>query len=303
MNWRRIMKWAGGGLAGIVVLIAIFAGLQMFLFDRMMDEVLERPEARVTLSTDSAVLARGEHLALALGNCMACHGQNLEGRVVEEMGPIGIFIAPNLTRGVGGVGDDYTDDELAMAIRWGVRPDGRSLLFMPTAEHNWWSDDDLTAVVSYVRSVPPVDNTVEPSRVGPMGKVLGNLGVIPWASARMVDPASLPATAPDPEPTARYGFYLGIGCTGCHGESFAGGPIPGAPSSLPVPLNITPHSEGLANWTFETFEAVIESGNRPDGTPLDPFMPIESLRAMDDTERTALWEYLRTLEPLPTGSR
>ncbi len=119
----------------------------------------------------------------------------------------------------------------------------------------------------------------------------------------MVAPDGPREEAPDPEPTARYESFLAIGCTGCHGETLAGGAIPGAPSSLPVPLNITPHSEGLADWSFGTFIAMVESGHRPDGTPLDPFMPVDAIRAMNDTERAALWAYLQTVEPFPTGTR
>lgn len=303
MNWRKLAKWAGGGLLTVVLLLVLFASFQIFSFNRAADTVLERPEVRVAASTDSVAIERGRHIAESFGGCFGCHGENLGGQLVEDMGPIGALRASNLTSGNGGVGTDYTDSQLAQTIRWGVRPDGRSLVFMPTQEHNWWPDEDLVAVVSFVRSMPPVDNVVEPSRIGPLGKILGNLGVIPWFSAQMVDPDAPREQVPAPEPTARYGAYLARSCSGCHGENFSGGPIPGAPPSLPTPRNITPHAEGLAGWTFETFMAVVESGNRPDGTPLNPFMPVAGIRAMNDTERTALWAFLQTVEPLSTGTR
>ncbi len=124
MNWSKILKWVGGGLVGIVLLVALFAGLQIFLFDRMMDEVLERPEVRITASSDSAVIARGRHVAEALGSCLGCHGPDLGGAPSKNMGPVGIFIAPNLTRGAGGVGDRYTDEQLAKGPPLGERPNG-----------------------------------------------------------------------------------------------------------------------------------------------------------------------------------
>jgi len=300
---RKLVKWVGGALGAVVLLVVLFAGFQIFSFNRKAAAVVDAPSVRVAVTSDSAVLARGRHVAEALGGCVGCHGENLEGRTVEDMGPIGVFRASNLTRGSGGIGFDYTDDEMARAVRYGVGRDGRSLMFMPSNEHNWWPDEDLTAVISFVRSMPPVDNQVEASRMGPLGKILSNLGVFEMLSARQIDPNAAPETVPAPEPTARYGAYIARGCTGCHGDNYSGGPIPGAPADFAVPRNITPHAEELAGWTEATFNQVIDTGLRPDGTPLDVFMPVASLQAMNPTERTALWAFLQSLEPFPTGAR
>jgi len=177
------------------------------------------------------------------------------------------------------------------------------LLFMPSREYNWWPESDLVAVVSFVRSLPPVDGETEPSSVGLVGKVLSQFGLMDLRSAAAIDHYAEPDDVPDPEPTARYGGFLSRGCTGCHGERLSGGRIPGAPSSLATPANLTFHETGLAGWTREDFDTVLNTGVRPDGRELDPFMPIVSTRAMNEIEKTALWEYLRSIDPVEFGNR
>ena len=121
---------------------------------------------------DSITLARGRHLAESIGGCIGCHGDGLGGNRVEDLGPLGVIQAPNLTRGVGGVGNDYTDGELGRTVRHGIKRDGMTVLFMPSYEHNWWPDADIVAIVSYVRSIAPVDNEQPPTEVGLLGQIL-----------------------------------------------------------------------------------------------------------------------------------
>jgi len=90
---------------------------------------------------------------------------------------------------------------------------------------------------------------------------------------------------------------------GCHGEHLSGGPIPGAPSSMAVPLNLTPDATGLAGWSYDDFDKLIQTGNRKSGKPLDPLMAVELLRNMDATEKHALFAYLESIPPLPFGNR
>jgi hypothetical protein len=120
--------------------------------------------------------------------------------------------------------------------------------------------------------------------------------------ARRIDHADIPV-ASGPEPTAKYGSFIARLCTGCHGEHLSGGRIPGAPDSIPIPLNITPDATGLAGWTFDDFEKLMRNAQRKGGKVLDPFMPVELLKNMDDTEIHALWAYLQTVPPLPFGKR
>ncbi|MBO6573770.1 MAG: c-type cytochrome [Rhodothermales bacterium] len=299
---KRFLKWAGASVLGLVVILVAFVGYQIYSFNSYMESPVEAPAVDLVAVADSAVLARGAHIANSYGGCAGCHGPDLSGGMVEDMGPLGVMIPSNLTTGQGGVGSEYSDAELARAIRYGVRKDGHSLLFMPSEEHVWWSDADLQAVVSYVRSLPPVDAQREPSQVGTLGKLITKFGMMELRSAAQAAHLDM-GTAPDPEPTARYGAFLALSCKGCHGQGLAGGPIPGAPPDMAVPTNLTPHDTGLGTWTYDDFVHAMNTGLRPDGSQIDPFMPTEGYARMSDLEKTAMWEYLRSLPATEFGRR
>ncbi len=70
-----------------------------------------------------------------------------------------------------------------------------------------------------------------------------------------------------------------------------------------MPLNLTVHETGLKGWTYDDFMAVVRDGKRKNGKELDPFMPVQTLRAMNETETRALFAYLQSLPPRPFGER
>jgi hypothetical protein len=303
---KRIVKRVGVGLLVVVALLVVsvggYATVQSRAYDASMAKVYDIAPLPVTRSTDPAVLARGKHLAESIAACAGndCHGPDLGGGKLMEMGPLGKFQAPNISPG--GLGAAYSDGELARLIRHGVKKDGRSVTFMPVQDINWMPESDLVAVISYVRSVPAVNKPNGPLELGTLAKVLDVRGMLVLDVARRIDHTKM-ELGPAPSPTPEYGKYLGRLCTGCHGDHFSGGPIPGAPSDFPKPLNITPHATGLADWTFEDFDKLLSEGVRKNGKKLDPFMPLEAIGKMDETERKALWAYLRTVPPMPYGGR
>jgi mono/diheme cytochrome c family protein len=97
--------------------------------------------------------------------------------------------------------------------------------------------------------------------------------------------------------------FVATSCRGCHGPTLTGGPIPGAPPGLAVPLNLTAHETGLKGWRYDDFVALLREGKRKNGKPLDPFMPVEALKNMNDVELHALWAYLQSVPPRPFGER
>jgi mono/diheme cytochrome c family protein len=122
--------------------------------------------------------------------------------------------------------------------------------------------------------------------------------------ARRIDHQRLDANvAPPPSPTAAYGRFVGKLCMGCHGETYGGGPIPGAPPSMPVPLNLTPHASGLKGWTFEDFDHSMKTGLRKNGQKMADFMPRDAINSMNDVEKRALWAFLQSLPAKPFGER
>lgn len=303
---KRVIKRLVLGIVALVVVagaaLGIYVAVQTSAFDTSMAKVYAVPLPTIARSTDGAVLARGKHLVESLGGCATrdCHGTDLGGGNPLSLGPIGTLSGPNITPG--GLGAAYGDGELARLVKHGIKKDGRSLRFMPTQDVSWIPDADVAAIVSYLRTVPAVDRPNGIVQIGTLGKVLDRREQFILDVARRIDHAST-EQVPPPSPTADYGRFLGRGCMGCHGDRLSGGAIPGAPPSTPIPPNITAHETGLKDWGYEDFDRMLTTGVRKNGRKLDPFMPYEAFAKLDDVEKKALWAYLRSVPPTPTGNR
>jgi len=299
---KRILKWAAIVVGVVLVAAAGFACLQVRAFNASMAKVYDVPLPVITRSTDPAVVARGKHIAESVAGCASsdCHGADLAGGKPMKFGPIGTVVGPNITPA--GHGAAYSDGELARLILDGLKRDGRSLTFMPSTDINWLPDDDIQAVISYVRTVSPVKKPDGVGEIGFIGKVLDRRDILPIDVARRIDHGHR-TTAPAPTTTAAYGAFVSRVCVGCHGEHLSGGPIPGAPSSLPIPANITKHPSGIKDWTFADFDRLLTQGVKRDGKKLNPFMPVETFGKFNDVEKQALWAYLESVPPAAFGGR
>ncbi|HEX3771538.1 MAG TPA: cytochrome c [Polyangiaceae bacterium] len=302
MKTKRILVGAGALLVALGTAAGVFAAVEASAYDASLDKVYDVPVPPVTASTDPAVIARGRHVAGAIASCVArlCHGGDLGGGQTVAMGPLGAFTGPNIS--MGGLGAAYSDGELARLIRHGIKRDGRSVRFMPVMDFRWLSDSDVEAVVSYIRSQPAVDRANGRTDFTLLGKVLDRRDQVALDIARRVDHGAF-SQPPEPAPSVEYGSYLARVCTGCHGDHFSGGRIPGTPSSIPVPSNLTAGEGGLSSWSYDDFDQALAKGLKPDGKPIDPFMPLETFTNLDETEKHALWAYLKTVPALPFGQR
>jgi cytochrome c553 len=297
---RSALKGVGGVLGLGALGLGAYVALQCRAFDASMDKVYDVPVPAVVRSGDAEVLARGKHLAESVAPCAtpACHGHDLAGGEPIEMGPVATLMGSNVTRSIAG----YSDGELARLLHHGIKKDGRSVAFMPVQDFAWLPEDDVAAIVSYVRTLPVVDKAPPPTLIKTLGKVLDRKDKIIFDVARRIDHGA-GVRAKGATPTIEYGRFLAMGCQGCHGEHFSGGPIPGAPSSMPTPLNLTPHETGLKEWSFDDFNKLLDEGLRRNGKRLDTFMPYEAFGKFDDIERRALWAFLKSLPPVPLGER
>ena len=260
-------------------------------------------EAALAIPTDADAVARGEHLAITRG-CTDCHADDFGGRVVMEAPPIGRMAAPNVTRGKGGLPASFADADWERAIRHGVKPDGHAILFMPIRDFAALSDADTADLIAYVKQRPAVDRELAPSYVGPIGRALFAFGQLPMLEARLIDQNAKHPARVEAAVTPEFGEYLARACTGCHGQHFSGGAIPGVPPDFPKPANITPDkATGIGEWTKEDFYRVFREGKKRDGSAIDPFMPWQAMGHFSDTELDALWAYLRSVPALPRGQR
>jgi cytochrome c553 len=257
------------------------------------------PEAAATLAQERAV-ERGKHLVSARYPCVACHSENFGGGVMVDAFPIGSLLAPNVTLGTGSRTTTYKASDWDRIVRHGVLPNGQPAV-MPSEDFAMMSDQELSDIVSYIRTLPPVNNTVAPSTFGPLGKVLVATGQMHLSAAAIKDHSPThrvhPPASSDP---VEFGKHLAGTCMGCHGPDFSGGPIPGGDPAWPPARNLTPDMTGLKGWTYDQFVNALASSKRPDGTALKEPMTFMAPfgQKMTDVERQALWAFLQSLPPV-----
>lgn len=290
---RRVFKWIGIILSGLIGLLLLTAVFVIFSSNSRVNKIYDIPADGITVHNNEEVLARGQHLVEI--SCADCHGADLSGKAVIDEPPIASIYASNLTAGQGGIGKSYSDADWVNAIRHGIRPDGTSLLVMPSQVYYYFSDEDVAAIVAYAKKMAPVDNELPQRQLGPVGRALFTAGMLPPPAAELIDHAAPRPEAPKPGITAAYGEYIaGRGCADCHGSNYAGGSVPGG---LPAP-NLTP-AGNLANWSEDDFMATIRSGFTPDGRQLNgKEMPWPTYGLMTDEELQAVWLFLQSLPPV-----
>jgi mono/diheme cytochrome c family protein len=245
--------------------------------------------------------ARGEHLVEARYACAICHGTNFGGGVMVDDAMIGNLEGPNLTTGRGSRTLAYTSADWDRIVRHGVKPDG-SASPMPSRDYFAMSDRELSDIVTYIRSLPPVDREVPAPTYGPLGNVLIATGQFSIsADVHPTDHVIDHAVEPPAEVAdAAFGRHLVLACAGCHRADFTGGPIAGGPPGWPPASNLTQ----LGSWTYDDFARALREAKRPDGSPLKPpmaDMPAMAAR-MTETEIRAMWAFVRSLPPAPTGT-
>jgi mono/diheme cytochrome c family protein len=286
------MRFITRAIVALLALLVIGAGVVYGLAQRRLGKEYELVRRSVELPTDSASIARGAHLATAIGKCGDCHGDDLGGKVVIDDPALGRFSGPNLTTGRGGIGGARSDADLVTALRHGVGKEGRTLVFMPSEDYTHFSEADLRDLLAYVRSRPPVDRDIPARRLGPIGLMLVATDQF-MVPAPKIDHGAIPPDSVLPAPTAEYGAYLARvgGCTGCHNPALSGGPAGGPPGTPPA-ANLT---SGGRTWSLEEFTVALRDGVRPGGTKIDPFMPVQYTKLMTDQEIEAVWRYVTSV--------
>ncbi len=201
-----------------VFTVAWFAAA--FIYVRSMNIIGHQyvPDVRQLVAvTDADSLQKGERLARVYGCFDACHNERMGGQVIYDHPLNGRLVAPNLTRAV----REHTLPELEAIIRQGIGPDGTSIFVMPSASFAAMTDQDLSAILAYIRSYPQqMDRQPEPE-YGLLTRYQMVTGQLP-AQATMGFQQPWRDTFRANE--ARLGEYIAtIACTQCHGLDFEGG--------------------------------------------------------------------------------
>jgi hypothetical protein len=301
-----------------LILILIILGLYVFIQIKW-DKKFDAPYPEIAASKDSSVIARGEYLVYGPAHCAVCHVPldkvfkvddglkiPLSGGWEDNIAGFGVMRAPNLTpdneTGIG----KLTDAQLARSIRHMVSSDGR--IIFPFMEYQEMSDQDVTAVISFLRNQEPVNHDVKSSEYKFLAKALIAFGMF-----KPKGPENIPPKYVQIDTTIAYGKYLAndIGnCRGCHikmdnsgkqiGTDFSGGfkfhPTQISGGYAFMSPNITPHptKSAIGTWTEQEFITRFKSGRKHKGSP----MPWGAFSRMNETDMKALYRYLHSLEPV-----
>ncbi len=294
------MIWLARGAAALMIAVVLALGVIYGLSQRRMTAVYTITPPVPRVPTDAGAIARGEHVATIRG-CRGCHGPNLAGETFIDAPLVVRLSGANLTPGR--VGGAPSDIDMVRAIRHGVAPDGHPLLFMPAQEFSSLSAQDMGDLLAYLHRVPAVRRAPPANTVGPLGRLMFLAGKIPLLPAELVNHHQQVA-ADAPHTPVEYGAYLAGACSGCHGRTFSGGPIPGTPPGWTVPANLTVHPTGLAGWSENDLKHALRDGVARGGRKLNTErMPVAMTRHLTDPEIGALYAFFRSLPPRPWGQR
>ncbi len=243
----------------------------------------------LTVPDDVAAVAEGRRLARIRG-CFWCHGEGLEGQQYFAQADRGIIaVAPNLTKKI----REYSAADFVRTIRHGVRPDGTSLQpAMPSFAFFNISDEDMGAMLAFIRSLPEQEGLEGEFRLMPIGWIRWAMGKLPPNVAELIDHEASRATpAIDGTAEAR-GEYLALSiCTECHGDN----------GRLRVP--VSPDLEIAIGYSRDEFDRLLRTGQPRHDRPIDYHMVDASkyrYTEMTDAEVGALYSYFQSLlNPMP----
>lgn len=315
---KRILKFIGWGLgivAALLLLLVLYVQMRWDAKDGRTAPVFKAP-------TDSLTIARGEYIFKFQAQCWGCHqspprdaNAAPNGGMLFDLSDAGPGfgkwysrnITPDTETGLGG----WTDGEIVQALREGLNKDRRTLFpIMPTDWYHGMADEDVLAVVAYLRSIPPVKNHVTEREPSFVAKALFTFGLM-----KPKEPITEPVTAPPRGITPEYGRYVSnhlAGCAECHtprnlqdgqfylDSLFAGSSFPmdsdEGNSIHSYARNITPDVEtGIGSWSEDQFINAVTTGVRPDGTVLTPHMPYAYYKFWNEDDLKAVFMYLKTV--------
>jgi mono/diheme cytochrome c family protein len=265
-------------------------------------------------------LARGEYLVRGVLGCLDCHsehdwkapggplvpGREGAGQIFPAEGFPGRVVAQNITPDRETGAGTWTDDQLARAIREGIGHDGRTLFpLMPYTNFRHLPNEDLAAVVVYLRSLPAVRNVLPKSEIAfPVNYLIRSVP----------EPLTAAVAAPDLSTPERRGEHLVTlaSCAECHTpmvhgqpdtkKAFAGGAVFKGPWGTVSSANITPDRTGISYYNEKLFLEAMRTGSVM-GRSLNPIMPWDGYRHMTDEDLKAIFAYLRTVKPVENRVR
>ncbi len=316
-------------LVVLSIIVLLLLGLYVYI-SLNWDKKYDWPGPALKSSTDSAVIARGKYLVNGPAHCNSCHVSSFddfvasdEGKVVAlrggfmfPMGPLGKIYTRNLTSDIETGLGQFSDEKIFRMMRHGIRPNDYAS--MPILMPFWkMADDDLVAIVSYLRSLAPVKNQIPENEWTFMGKAVRAL----TPTFTPIKNPDAPAIAPPMAPTIERGEYLAryvANCVGCHtqrdlmtyeatGPEFAGGmefePWPDLHKYFNMDTTLwmrTPNITPDPKSAFSKFKTPQDFINRFRSGRVILISPMDwgPFSRMSDEDITAIWMFLNSLKPV-----
>ena len=311
---NKLGKTLGVVLAVLVLVVA--AGVTFTIGWHPFIGPRTRPLTTRSFQSTPERLARGKYLVLNVTDCMGCHAEhdwtahdapilpNTLG-AGQDMNILkgfpGKVYSTNITSDAETGAGNWSDDQLARAIREGVSHDGRALFpFMPYTDFRYMSDEDLASVIVYLRSLPPVHKQHPTTDL---------IFPVKYLIRNAPEPLDAPVPQPDVSTPEKRGKYLVTiaGCTDCHTPQERGQPLPGpdfgggfileGPWGRVASSNITPESSGISYYDPTIFTQAIRTGFVK-ARKLSQIMPWHTYRGMTDEDIAAVFAYIKTLTPV-----
>lgn len=208
--------------------------------------------------------------------CLGCHGE--AGNVIFTADNVGTLVAPNLTRKI----PDYSDAELERLIRRGIKKDGTGVIAMPAATYANMSDDDLAAVITFMRSRKLLpDHQPAASSWGPLGRVALALGQIPYEADHVAN-----VHPPKARPTDPGAYLVSVTCQHCHNLDSA--------RDNGFGMKTPPLKMMAASYTFDEFSALMSTGEGKGDRNLGLMSEVakNEFSHFSEAERRAIYDYL-----------
>ena len=279
---KRLLRWIGIAFGALLVL-ALLAYLVVYVVsERTLRRTYPVPHVALTLPTDPEAIAEGRRLATIRGCFAGCHGRAAEGAVLSNQPLIARLVAPNLPAAA----RRYNAGQLAAIIRYGLRPDGRSVVVMPSEAFAGLSDDDLARIVAFLRSLPDTPGPGPDITLGPLGRLGFALGQFRTAAQLRAAARPLPAAR---APQAAQGRYLAQTiCAHCHGTDLRG---ESNPEFTSPPLQV------VAAYPPDAFTQLLRTGVALGGRRLGVMAVTaqRNLALLSDAEIASLYTYLHAL--------
>jgi mono/diheme cytochrome c family protein len=307
----RILVFSGiSGAAFFIALISLTIGWRPFVGPKA------RPLTSRKFESTPQRLERGRYLFTAVAGCSGCHSQHDPsqhgapiiagteggGEVMPVAELPGRVVASNITPDPQTGSGNWSDDQLARAIREGIGHDGRTLFPMMPYEHfRKMSDEDLASLVVYIRSMPPLRHDLPKTEI---------IFPVKYLMRSAPEPVTAPVSAPDPADRVRWGGYLVhlANCDFCHTPRERGQPtVDGLELAGGWPMtvwgisaataNITPDASGIGYYDEALFIQALRTGYVR-ARKLSSIMPFSHFKNLTDDDLKAMFAYLRTLKPV-----